>query len=660
MTDSEFAWQSLLHTDAPPACPLKAALFTTYDRADECLLAEHLLPLLLKLSREPDGEGTERQYFLLELDQRLKHLHDRLIVVSSTSREEPADAEEAESGTYEWIWRSIRHLTVGSKGKAVQHAKLWLLHWGAADADGVEYLELVVSSANLTRAAFRGQLQAAWRVCLALHPHRSKARLDSWGILPDFLRELATSAGDDGHFTPFIELLARGDCPNGISFVASIPGTHSRQELRRTAWGAAGLREIAPSGRGTVSVAILAPFVGSWGADAISRWCAAFDGSPDRLTLVWIDQSHPWARAEKWLLPESTLKTLEKLDATLLKLRHSPDEWEETDAFHDEHRLADDRWSHAKVYSLTRGNSRRLLVTSANFSPAAWGKQTDVDGLAIENFELGVCIEQAAWPLDDLQPFASVDDVATVTDLPSRGSALILWARAIWDGNAVAIDCRCEAGRELVGEVQSCGMSLPVTKWTVDADGRCRSAHVLWADSKQLPMLVQLACEEEMVRVPIFDGRSARDREDTIPPEVDENVAQSLRDELLFELYGGRVAADAEGERRHQGEDELGQDDVQDGTGRTDSYAVPKFVLARRHLSIVDNWADQVNRAAVSGTGEFERHVLRRDGELLVEAFKRQVDRDSKKGAACAIGARLAAEELSLRLKRFEESDATN
>ena len=279
MSSDAFEWESLLHTDAPQKCSLKAALFTTYDRADERLLAEHLLPLLLKLSREPDGEGAERQYFLLELDSRLKQLHDHLVVVSSTAREEPGDAEEGESGTYGWIWRSIRPLTVGSHGKAVQHAKLWLLHWGAADEDGVEYLELVVSSANLTRAAFKGQMQAAWRACIELRPQRSKARLDGWGVLPDFLRELAASAGDDERLTPFVELLARADCPEGVTFVASVPGTHSRQVLRRTPWGAAGLRKITPSGRGAVSVAILSPFVGSWSADALSRWCARFEGS---------------------------------------------------------------------------------------------------------------------------------------------------------------------------------------------------------------------------------------------------------------------------------------------------------------------------------------------------------------------------------------------
>ena len=110
MASAEFGWESLLHTDAPQGCSLKAALFTTYDRADDRLLVEHLLPLLLKLSREPDGEGAERQYFLLELDGRLKRLHDRLLVVSSTAREEPGDADEEDSGTYGWIWRSIRRL----------------------------------------------------------------------------------------------------------------------------------------------------------------------------------------------------------------------------------------------------------------------------------------------------------------------------------------------------------------------------------------------------------------------------------------------------------------------------------------------------------------------------------------------------------------------
>ena len=61
-------------------------------------------------------------------------------------------------------------------------------------------------------------------------------------------------------------------------------------------------------------------------------------------------------------------------------------------------------------------------------------------------------------------------------------------------------------------------------------------------------------------------------------------------------------------------------------------------------------------KAAARGTGEFERLVLQRDGEVLIEAFKRQADRDAKKGPAWAIGAKLAAEELTLRLKHLAEA----
>jgi hypothetical protein len=654
MSSAEFGWDSLLHTDAPLGCSLKAALFTTYDRADERLLAEHLLPLLLKLGHEPDGEGRERQYFLVELAQRLERLHDRLVVVSSTVREEPTDSAECASGTYGWIWRSIRQLTVGHHRKAVQHAKLWLLHWGAADANGIEYLEIVVSSANLTRAAFRDQLQAAWRACIELRPQRSEARLTRWGVLPHFLRELAASAGGDAHLAPFVELLARADCPKGVTFVASVPGTHSRQLLRRTPWGAAGLRKITPAGRGTVRVAILSPFVGSWNADALSRWCVSFEGSPDRIDLVWIDKDHPWARDERWLLPTATLKTLTGAGASLLHLCHEPDGYEETDIFHEEHRPADTRWSHAKVYSFKRGTSRRLLVTSANFSTSAWGSESRDGELTIANFELGVCVEQAAWQrFEDLEAFEDENNAATVSELSSRSEGFIPWAQAVWDGKQVYVDCRCKAKGDIDGKINSGGEWTTITDWTVGTDDRLRSAQVSWVDAKRPPSLVQLTYEQETLSVAVFDERPMAERENCIPPEVDENAAQTMRDELLFEQYGGRIAADDGGEGSIDSDNEPDAEYESAGAGRPDSYAVPAFVLARRHLGVVDNWASQVKRSATRGTAEFEREVLRRDGELLIEAFKRQADRDDKKGA---IGAKLAAEELTLRLKHFEET----
>ncbi|MHB1422255.1 MAG: tyrosyl-DNA phosphodiesterase 1 [Gemmataceae bacterium] len=655
MSSAEFGWESLLHTDAPQECKLQAALFNTYDRADEIFLAEHLLPLLLKLGHESESEGAERQYFLIELDERLKKLHDRLVVVSSTTREEPRDTEEGESGTYGWLWHSIRHLTVGSRGKAVQHAKLWLLHWGPKqkDADGGGYLEIVISSANLTRAAFKSQLQAAWRTCIELHPKPSEARLQRWGVFPHFLRELAVSAGEDERLDNFVELLARADCPEGVTFVASVPGKHSRQVLRRTPWGAAGLREIMPAGRGTVSVAILTPFVGTWNANALNRWCAAFGGSPDHLSLVWIDNDHPWARDKKWLLPEATLKTLTELDATLLHLRHEPEDYVKTD-FHPEHRQVDPQWSHAKVYSLRRGASRRLLVTSANFSPAAWGWQNDNGELTIENFELGVCVEQGMWPFGNLKSFDSIQDAA-VSEAAPRGSTLILWARAVWDGKRIDVACRCDAKGDLKGKIRSGDDWTSITNWTAGASG-LRSARVQWTDSTRPPLLVQLTCEQEQVceqervRVPVFDERPSRDRDGTLPPELDgdQEVVQRMRDELLFEQYGGRVADDAEGKGTSNGNG--------NGPIPPDDYSVPAFDLARQHLGVVDNWAERVKQITARGRAEFERELLRRDGELLREAFQRREKRDREKGEEWASGAKLAAEELALRLKHFPEA----
>ena len=50
---------------------MAAALLTTYDRADERLLVEHLLPGLLGIDRDPVGEGAEREFFVVELNDKL-------------------------------------------------------------------------------------------------------------------------------------------------------------------------------------------------------------------------------------------------------------------------------------------------------------------------------------------------------------------------------------------------------------------------------------------------------------------------------------------------------------------------------------------------------------------------------------------------------------
>jgi len=133
---------------------------------------------------------------------------------------------------------------------------------------------------------------------------------------------------------------------------------------------------------------------------------------PGDIRLVWIDTKHPWAIGNKWVMPKETLKGLRKAGVMICRL---PDHTvhgasrcgdEDSGLFHDEHAPSDERWSHAKVYWIKRGNSERLLITSANFSKAAWGSQMQGGGRRIENFELGVCVDGGKWPFNGLSSFA--------------------------------------------------------------------------------------------------------------------------------------------------------------------------------------------------------------------------------------------------------------
>ncbi len=388
----DIGWESLLTTDAPADSRLEAALFTTYERPDERFLVEHLLPALLRTEKDPEGEGIERQYFLLELHRKLEQLHDRVVVISSSAREEPISEQDHGAFAYGWVWRHLRELAVGYGGRVVQHAKLWMLHW--TSPEGHDYLEIVVSSANLTRAAFQEQLQAVWRTCIELQPRRSEERLTAWGVLPSFLHELAGSCGLPGRLDSFVTLLSRAECPANVTFVASVPGIHARQALTRTPWGAAGLAKVAPPGRGAVCLSMTVPYAGNWSASSLKSWCAAFGGTTSRLELLWLDRDHPWAN--RWVMPAGTLKELRVVGAPLSRLCHYSEQSGRFDSFHEEHHPADPRWSHAKLYHFRRGRSQRLLVTSANFSMAAWGTPGTDGSLSIENFEFGVCLNR--WP----------------------------------------------------------------------------------------------------------------------------------------------------------------------------------------------------------------------------------------------------------------------
>lgn len=247
--------------------------------------------------------------------------------------------------------------------------------------------------------------------------------------------------------------------------------------------------------------------------------------------------------------------------------------------------------------------------------------------------------------------------------LASRSSPLITWARATWDGQVIAIECRCQATSELSGDLRAGTETTPFSGWKSfdDTDGLYR-AYLPYSDEWRSPFVIELTCRSECLRIPIFDERKLIDRENTILPEVDQALIQTLSDQLLFEEYGGRVATDdpdidsADGEINDlvfQGDED---DDDTAGACHSESYAVPAFVLARRHLAVVDIWAEAVKDLSKPQAGDFRRKLLLRDGELLVQAFGRQAERDGILGPTGALGAGLAAEEIAIRLKHFPEA----
>lgn len=684
MSKSDFDWESLLNTRATEGVKLLAALFTTFDRPDARLLAEHVLPALFGLQYSPDGEGLERAKFLVDLDDHLKCLHDRIVIVSSAVGDETMELAEGDDSTYGWIWNSIRRAAVGRDRKAVQHAKLWLLHWSDGGEEPHEYLEIVVSSCNLTRSGFRKQLQGGWRALVPLQPKRSETRLTGWGILPAFLNELAISADCVAQCVSFTELLARAVCPEGVTFVASVPGQHSRNVLRRTPWGVAGLATLVPPGRGKVKLSVLAPFVGSWTNESLGKWCEMYGGAPERLELAWIRHQHPWAITNCWRLPTTSHAALIAAKATLLELPVPDAAREGGSCFHPEHRDAHLRWCHAKVYGLERGNARWLLITSANFSSAAWGGVDDSGNLTIENFELGVCVPGVRWPFHRLEPFYDPNDAATVVVENVRATAVIMWARAAWDGKRVLIEYRAALGAEIAGSIFDGEQYERVVAWNpgeggapakgVDKDSGLRMASVPWATHKRPPRMVELTCRTEDMTIAVFDERPASEREATLPPELDPEFATRLRDTLLFERYGGVVPDDLEDIETEEiaaecavGEDveggNSGAEDFSDdpqvgdcGNSKDDGYRMPATERARQHFKVVDGWATFAKRAMAQGGNEFERSLCERDGVLLIEAFNRQVALDVKTRPTQGIGARLAGEELSGRVRLFKRA----
>jgi hypothetical protein len=330
--------------------------------------------------------------------------------------------------------------------------------------------------------------------------------------------------------------------------------------------------------------------------------------------LKWIPTGHPWAENSGWTLSQDSAEALE---ASGVQIECLPP----GGRFTEQHREADLRWSHAKLYLLRSRQTRRLLVTSANWSLAAWGAGKS----APRNFELGVVFKSDWTDLESVgEPFDPPETVPFFRDTDDdeeEPTSLLEWAEAIWDGRFVQLRARSlDTTTPLAAVIAFSGGSETTVSLV-------RGAAVLrWEDSTRTPLAARFTQEHTALEVDVLDLRTPAELAKTPLPEVDPALAEALREAFLLERYGGPIVdADA-----IPGLGDLRR--VVGGAPVTD-YSVQAWLDARAAFSVVDSW-----RTALAEDADEPVMVerVRLDGAALRAIYAR------REGPAAA----LVAEEL--------------
>lgn len=553
---------------------------TTFEPPDAGLLVEHLLPSLLGASHSLSQELQERTLFFGELGTALEQLQGRITVISSPPR------GAREPSQYPWLWRYVSHFTVGAAARAVQHAKLWAFHWKVGEE---EQLDLHVSSTNLAASAFKAQVQAGWQASVPLRERATVSSRRTWGQLVPFLEALSVSAGAvaTARLERLISLLGRAECPADVTFVASTPGGKS---------AARQLRQFDPS-----EMHVLTPTIGEWNRRTIEAWSTDVGVAPDKLHLKWIATNHPWAETSGWALSEAAGKALEDSGVDLERLPVEA-------RFTELHREADPRWSHAKLYLLRSRRRRRLLVTSANWSVAAWG----AGKIAPRNFELGVVFESEWTDLefigDQFDPPDTVPFYVDRADEEERAS-MLEWAEARWDGELVNVLARSLDSATPITAVLHFNGGAEVA---VQLDGGAGAFP--WADPEHTPLVARFTQIDETLEVDVLDLRPPMEFSTSPLPEVDPALARALREAFLLQRYGGpAVEADSV--------PGLGAARRAVGGALPTDYSVQAWLDARAAFDVVDSWRAARDEAKAEPL-MLER--VRRDGEELRALYARR------------------------------------
>jgi len=500
----------------------------------------------------------------------------------------------------------VSRFIVGSEARAVQHAKLWAYHW---KLNGKEALELYASSTNLTFSAFKGQLQAGWHALLPLKERATQAALQTWGELIPFLEALGASAGavPAKRLERLVSLLGRAECPADVTFVASIPGSKGSKSAARQ------LAKFKPS-----EIHILTPTIGEWNERTLAGWSAAVGLAPNKIHLKWIPDAHPWTATGGWALSKAASENLRRSG---VRLECLPKETR----FTDQHRDGDPRWSHAKLYLLRSGRKRRLLVTSANWSLAAWG----AGRIKPRNFELGVVFESEWTDLEALgerfDPPQNVPFCVDYAEVEERVS-MLEWAEASWDGKNIVLRARSTDPVTVISANVTFTGGLEKSILLAKSE-----ASMAWNDMQKTPLAACFMQGAEVLEVDIVDLRSPAEFAQTPLPEVDPVLERDLREAFLLQRYGGSVV-DPESIPG------LGGGHGPNGPPPPPfDYAVQAWIDARAAFDVIDRWRAALEEAA-SDTSRREQIYM--DGKELQALFARRKDP----------GALLVAEELGWHL----------
>lgn len=602
--------------------PLKAAIFTTFEPPDATFLAEDFLPEILRLDRRLSDDSNE--YFWAELYDKLKR--SNIAIISSFGKEI--------SNSYREIWRYIKKYSTGCDNKAIQHAKLWLIHREGIDNNGFGTLEMHVSSSNLTKSAFEKQIQSAWRIVIPLSGERKDSNRESWGILPHFLEELSRSCGNCELIDYFQDLLEKAKAPNDVTFLASVPGTHSRKKP----WGSHGLSKLKLSKRGKPKIRVLVPYVGNMTQKDLEYWTGEIDGKPDDLTLLWIDKNPTWGI--NWKMQTKTFKNLYDNHVKIVKFNS---------IVHVEQKLEEDkRWSHSKIYEIQKGNSKKIIIiTSANFSPSAWGKRVK-NGIQINNFEFGVAMtisKKSNWSLiEKSDGLLKQKDAYLSDDLKEAPDNGLVWASAEWDGNKINVKARMNPNNEHPNRniIIFCEKNLRIKiskRWR--KEGNLWEWSTKWGPNQNgIPNYISIKYNSQTSKIPLIDSRQYEEKELDPIPDVNPEMALDLKYSLLFERYGGQFVNDIDeipeyGDSERRNSHDVQNNGINDYEG---DYSLSWLVQARKWFVIVDNWTKKYNTPS---------NEIETDGKNFIQYFRSQ--RTDNIGISKA--AKVVAEEFDMRIK---------